>query len=77
MTHHFHEEGIAGKAAFILVLAGALNWGLIGLFDYNIISSLLGTGIITKVIYHLIGFSALFVIFKKFLRKEHGADHSH
>lgn len=66
MSHNFHNEGIIGRVAFTLVIIGALSWGIIGIFDYNVISSIFGEGILTRVIYHLIGISALFVTFRKF-----------
>lgn len=66
MSHNFHNEGTIGRVAFTLVIIGALSWGIIGIFDYNVISSIFGEGILTRVIYHLIGISALFVTFRKF-----------
>lgn len=48
--------------AFLLVLLGALNWGLVGLFNLNLVTTLLGTmpGAET-VVYALIGLSAVYV----------------
>jgi uncharacterized protein len=43
-----------GTIALILVLVGAINWGLVGLFDYNLVSALLGTGMAAKVVYTLV-----------------------
>lgn len=46
--------------SYILVLVGALNWGLIGLFRYNLVSSMFGeTSLLTRVIYILVGLSAI------------------
>ena len=40
--------------------SGALNWGLIGLFDFNLVTTLFEEGsIIVKVIYTLIGLCGL------------------
>ena len=50
--------------AFILTVIGALNWGLIGAFDFNLVSALLGEGtLLTKIIYILVGISALIFMF--------------
>lgn len=48
--------------AILLVLVGALNWGLVGLFNLNLVTTLLGTmpGAET-VVYTLIGLSAVYV----------------
>lgn len=52
------------RAAWILVVVGALNWGLVGLFGYNLVESLFGLDTtLTKVIYDLVGLSALFVAY--------------
>ena len=44
----------------ILVLIGALNWGLVGLFDSNLVSFLFGDmTLLSRVIYSLVGISAI------------------
>ena len=49
--------------ALVLVIIGGLNWGLVGLFDYNLVDSLFGTGsALARVIYALVGLSALYVL---------------
>ena len=49
--------------ALILNIIGGINWGLVGLFDYNLVDSLFGEGsVIAKVIYVLVGISTLFAI---------------
>lgn len=46
--------------AFPLVLVGALNWGLVGLFNYNLVESLLGTWpMVVKIVYVLVGAAAV------------------
>ncbi len=71
MSHNFHNEGNIGRVAFTLVIIGALAWGILGAFNYNVISSIFGEGILTRAVYHLIGISALFVVFRKFFREKH------
>ena len=45
----------------ILLLAGGLNWGFIGLFDIDVIGTLFGDmSSITRVVFVLIGVSALY-----------------
>ena len=49
---------------FILVLIGALNWGLVGAFDFNLVTALLGEDtMLTKITYILVGISALAFMF--------------
>ena len=58
--------------ALVLTIIGGLNWGLVGLVDFNIIDSLFGTGsIIARIIFVLVGLSAVYlvVIFNKLAKK--------
>ncbi len=49
--------------AMILLIIGGLNWGLTA-FDWNVVDGIFGMGsVIAKVIYILVGLSALYVIF--------------
>ena len=51
--------------AFVLLVIGGLNWGLIGFFDWNLVDSLFGTGgTIARVVYALVGLSALWTVWK-------------
>ena len=55
--------GILKIIAYSLVIIGALNWGLVGLFDYNLVGSLLGDmSIFSRIIYSTVGISALFLL---------------
>ena len=46
--------------SYILVLIGALNWGLVGLFDFNLVSFLFGDmTLLARIIYRLVGISAI------------------
>ena len=50
--------------AFILVIIGGLNWGLISINStYNVIEMVFGTGTLTRVIYAIVGLSALWAIY--------------
>ena len=51
-----------GCLAKILVIVGALNWGLVGFFQYDLVSELFG-GITTmgaRVVFALVGLAGLF-----------------
>ena len=54
---------IIDKLALILIVIGAINWGLIGIFDFNLVDTLFGTmSIISRIIYILVGISGLWGI---------------
>lgn len=50
--------------ALILVVIGAINWGLIGFFQFNLVSFLFGdvTTILSRIIYALVGIAGLYAI---------------
>ena len=45
--------------SYALVLIGAINWGLVGLFGFNLVEVLFGESILTQLIYILVGLSAI------------------
>lgn len=51
--------------AFVLAIVGAIVWGLVGIFDYNVVAAIFGAGnsaVISRVIYTLVGISGLWLI---------------
>ncbi len=49
--------------AMIILLIGGINWGLIGLFQWNFIESVFGlTSVLTRTIYSLAGVAAIYRI---------------
>ena len=48
----------------ILIIVGALNWGLIGLFDFDLVATLFGgaDALLSKIIYILVGISGIISI---------------
>ena len=45
-----------------LVLVGALNWGLIGLFGFDLVAALFGEmSVLSRIVYSLVGLSAVYV----------------
>lgn len=48
---------------FILVVIGGLNWGLVGLFKFNLVEKLFGVDSpFTMVVYVLVGLAALYYL---------------
>ena len=49
--------------ALILVIVGGLNWGLVGLFDFNLVAALFGTDSwFSDLIYILVGLAAIYCL---------------
>lgn len=50
--------------ALILVIVGGLNWGLIGLLDFNLVDAIFGVGsTLSRIVYILVGLAALYTIY--------------
>ena len=48
--------------AFVLLLVGGVNWGLVGLFDFNLVTTLLdGMPSLVSIVYALVGVSAVYI----------------
>jgi uncharacterized membrane protein YuzA (DUF378 family) len=45
--------------ALLLIIVGALNWGILAVTDTNVLAEIFGTGTLTDVIYVLVGVSGL------------------
>lgn len=56
------------KTSLVLTIIGALNWGSIGLFNYNIVDSLFGVdSFISMLIYILVGIAGIINIMLLFV----------
>lgn len=48
------------KIALVFTIIGAINWGLIGIFDFNLVNTLFNSmPIIEKIIYIIVGICGL------------------
>jgi len=48
----------------ILVIIGGLNWGLIGVFDFDLVASIFGDmSALSRIVYDLVGLSAVYLLF--------------
>jgi uncharacterized membrane protein YuzA (DUF378 family) len=62
------------KLVLVLLIIGGLNWGLIGLFNYNLVDNIFGTSLelISRIIYTLVGLAGLWAITFLFDSKREG-----
>ena len=57
-----------GKTALVLVIIGAINWLLVGLFQWDLVAAIFGGEIIrdssvfSRIIYSLVGICVLYLI---------------
>ena len=48
------------KVCLVITIIGALNWLLIGLFNFNLVTTIFGTeGMLTNIVYILVGIAGI------------------
>jgi hypothetical protein len=48
--------------ALVLVVVGGLNWGLVGLFNFDLVATIFGDmSVLSRTVYSLVGLSAVLV----------------
>jgi uncharacterized membrane protein YuzA (DUF378 family) len=53
--------------AMILLLIGGLNWGLVGVFNFDLVATIFGNmSVVSRIVYTLVGVSAIYGIFSFF-----------
>ena len=59
------------KTALILVIIGAINWGLIGLFRFDLVATIFGgqSALLSRIIYTLVGLAGIYAITLLFREK--------
>ena len=52
------------RLAFIIMIIGAINWGLVGLLNFDLVAYVFGgqTALFSRIIYALVGIAGLFAI---------------
>lgn len=63
---------VLNKIFLTLLIIGGLNWGLIGLFQYDLVAALFGgmSSLLSRIVYTLVGISGLYCITLLFHRAD-------
>ena len=57
--------------AFVLLIVGGLNWGLVGLFDFDLVAVLFGSiPVVAQIVYVLVGLGAVWMLVYKLTKKK-------
>lgn len=63
------------KIALAITITGAINWALVGIFNFNLVEFLFTSdSVLTRTIYIIIGLTALFNVVLLFLPNRHKLD---
>ena len=67
---------IMDRIALILTIIGGINWGLVGIFRFDLVAYLFGgqTSSVSRVIYTLVGLAALWCISLLFRERDTAGD---
>lgn len=52
--------------SYFLVVIGAINWGLVGAFNFNLVESIFGLGTVTDIVYIVVGLAGIYALFTLF-----------
>ena len=63
---------VMDKIALLLVIIGAVNWGLIGIFQFDLVASIFGgqAAVVSRIIYTRVGAAGLWCISLLFRDRE-------
>ena len=54
---------VIDKIALVLIIIGAIKWGLIGIFEFDLVAAIFGQmSMVSRIIYSLVGISGLWGI---------------
>ena len=49
--------------AYVLVIVGAINWGLVGIFGFDLVAALFGDmSLLSRIVYILVGISGILML---------------
>ena len=66
------------KIALVFTIIGGINWGLVGIFDYNLVEAIFGSGsVVTRIIYIVVAVSALINILLLFMPIDESKDYEY
>jgi uncharacterized protein len=57
------EKDMVSWVAFVLLIIGGLNWGLVGLIKLDVVQAIFGDmTVLSRIIYLLVGISAIYLL---------------
>jgi uncharacterized membrane protein YuzA (DUF378 family) len=58
------DKNVLDWIALVLVIVGGLNWGLVGLFSFDLVATIFGAvGWLQNLVYILVGIAAVYMIY--------------
>ena len=60
---------IANIIALSVLILGGLNWFLVGVFSWNLLSWIFGVGVFVRILYALVGLAAIWMLIQLIVRR--------
>lgn len=60
---------IANIVALCISILGGLNWFLVGVFSWNLLTWAFGVGVFTRILYAIVGLSAIWLLVQLCIRR--------
>ena len=58
------EKNAIDWLALVLVIVGGLNWGLVGVFGFDLVAAIFGeASLLARIVYTLVGLAAIYTIY--------------
>ena len=72
------QQSTLDKISLTFVIIGAINWLFVGLFQYDLVASILGgsSSALSRIIYSVVGLAGLFAISLLFRDNKNALNHS-
>lgn len=66
---------IANIVALCVMILGALNWFLVGVFSWNLLTWIFGVGVFVRILYALVGIAGIWMLIQLIMRRTHLFSH--
>lgn len=60
---------IANIVALSIMIVGCLNWFLVGVFSWNLVTWICGVGVIARIIYAIVGLAGIWLLIQLIIRR--------
>ncbi|MBQ7466981.1 MAG: DUF378 domain-containing protein [Clostridia bacterium] len=60
---------IGNIIALVIMIIGCLNWFLVGVFSWNLVTWIFGVGVFTRIIYAIVGLAGLWMLIQLCIRR--------
>ena len=60
---------IANIVALSIMIFGCFNWFLVGVFSWNLVTWIFGVGVITRILYAIVGLAGIWMLIQLIMRR--------